>query len=138
MSYRFTVGVPLRWVDVDSKGVVNNAVYLHLVEEARFQYFGRLGLLPAGNVEFVLAEAVLRFVRPGRLGMATEVSARTVRLGRTSCSMEYEIRGDGEVLVRSSAVLVFVGEDGRPRPLTDAERAAIGDFEGIPISAGDP
>ena len=36
MSYRFTVNVPLRWVDVDSWGVVNNAVYLNLMEQARF------------------------------------------------------------------------------------------------------
>ena len=35
MFYRFDTEVPLRWVDVDSAGVVNNAVYLSMMEQAR-------------------------------------------------------------------------------------------------------
>ena len=35
MLFRFAAEVPLRWVDVDSAGVVNNAVYLSLMEQAR-------------------------------------------------------------------------------------------------------
>ncbi|MBM3961563.1 MAG: acyl-CoA thioesterase, partial [Planctomycetes bacterium] len=39
MLFRFAAEVPLRWVDVDSAGVVNNAVYLNLMEQARYLYF---------------------------------------------------------------------------------------------------
>lgn len=131
MPYRFRSQVPLRWSDVDAEGVVNNAVYLSLVEQARFDYFAGLGLLPPGRVPFLLAETTVRFVRPGRSGMQTEVAARTERLGNSSCRMQYEVRGDGEVLATATAVLVFVGDDLRPQPIPAAVRAAISTYEAI-------
>lgn len=138
MPYRFTTQVPLRWVDVDSEGVVNNAVYLSLMEQARFVYFEQLGLLPQRRVGFLLAEATVRYRRPGRLGMNTEVAARTVRLGGRSCVMEYEVRGDGEVLATGTAALVFVDAGLRPCAVPDAVRTAISGFEGIAARAEAP
>jgi acyl-CoA thioester hydrolase len=122
---------PLRWVDVDSEGVVNNAVYLSLMEQARFLYFEQLGLLGGGNVPFVLAEATVRFLRPGRLRMDVHTAARVVRLGRTSFAMEFEVRGDGAVLASGTAALVYVDADRRPRPVDAPARARIAAFEGI-------
>lgn len=131
MMFRFVVDVPLRWVDVDSEGVVNNAVYLSLMEHARWQYFESLGLLPRGRVEFLLAEATVRFQRPGRLGMKVEVAARTARIGTTSFQMEYEVRGDDQVLATGTAVLVFVDGALRPSPVPDAVREGITAFEDL-------
>lgn len=131
MMFRFVVDVPLRWVDVDSEGVVNNAVYLSLMEQARYQYFDSLGLLHRGRVEFLLAEATVRFERPGRLGMKVEVAARTAKLGTTSFHMEYEVRGDDRVLATGKAALVYVDDAMRPRPVPDAVREGITAFEGL-------
>lgn len=131
MEFRFLVDVPLRWVDVDSEGVVNNAVYLSLMEQARFLYFEELGLLPDRRVEFLLAEATVRFLRPGRLGMKTTVAARTTRLGNTSFGMAYEVRAGEVALARGEAALVFVDAAGKPRPIPAAVREAIAAFEGL-------
>lgn len=132
MMYHFVADVPLRWVDVDSEGVVNNAVYLSLVEQARFQYFEHLGLLVGRKVPFLLAEATVTFLRPGRLGMRTSVAARTTSLGTTSFQMEYEVRADDDtVLAKSTAALVFVDGALRPTPIPDAVRQALRDFEGL-------
>ncbi|MCA8953785.1 MAG: acyl-CoA thioesterase [Planctomycetes bacterium] len=131
MEYRFVVDVPLRWVDVDSEGVVNNAVYLSLVEQARYQYFRHLELLPKGRVEFLLAEATVRFQRPGRLDMETRVAVRTTTLGNTSFRMHYEIQGGDLVLASCEAALVFVDEHMKPSPIPAAVRDAIATFEGI-------
>jgi acyl-CoA thioester hydrolase len=136
MLYRYCAEVPLRWVDVDSEGVVNNAVYLSLMEQARFLYFDHLGLLPDRKVPFVLAETTVRYLRPGRLGMRTEVAARTSSLGNTSFRMDYEVRSGLEVLATGSAVLVFVDGALRPRPIPDEVRQAIGEFEGFPATGG--
>ena len=76
MLYRFDVDVPLRWADFDSAGVLHNSVYLSLMEQARFQYFEELGLLADHRVEFLIGEATVRFLRPGRLGMKTQVAVR--------------------------------------------------------------
>lgn len=129
MFYRFDTEVPLRWVDVDSAGVVNNAVYLSLMEQARYAYFSHLGLMEGHNVPFVLAEATLQFVKPGRLGMNVTVAARTNKLGNTSFHMDYEVRAGEEVLCKAKAALVFVDAQMQPTALPDAFRETVAQFE---------
>lgn len=129
MFFRFETEVPLRWVDVDSAGVVNNATYLSLMEQARFGYFSHLGLLEDHRVPFVLAETNVRFERPGRLGMQCVVAARTRRLGTSSFDMDYEVRDADTVLARATATLVFVGDDLRATPIPDEFRATVSQFE---------
>jgi acyl-CoA thioester hydrolase len=135
MTFRFAAPTPLRWVDIDSEGVVNNAVYLSLMEQARFHYFTQLGLLEAGRVPFVLAEATVRFRLPGRLGMTVATAAAVRRLGNTSFGMDYEVRAGDTVLADGTAALVFVDRALRPVPIPAAARRAIAAFEGIPERA---
>ena len=132
MFYRFAANVPLRWVDVDSAGVVNNAVYLSLMEQARYLYFTHLGLLNDHAVPFLLAETTVKFLRPGRLEMKVEVAARVGALGTTSFQMDYEVRAAEEVLATAHAALVWVDERMRPVPIPDDVRAAIAQFEEMP------
>lgn len=129
MFFRFDTAVPLRWVDVDSAGVVNNAVFLSLMEQARYQYFQHLGLLTDHVVPFVLAEVNVKFERPGRLGMNLEVAVRTRSLGNTSLQMDYEVRSGDETLVTAQAALVFVDAELRPRAVPADWRSAIEQFE---------
>jgi acyl-CoA thioester hydrolase len=129
MFYRFVAEVPLRWADVDSAGVVNNAVFLSLMEQARFLYFQHLGVLTDVRVPFLLAEANVKFERPGRMGVRLEVAAATIKLGDTSFEMRYEVRGGELVLATGKAVLVFVDEALRPRRIPDDVRDAIVQFE---------
>ncbi|MFM1871390.1 MAG: hypothetical protein RL398_812 [Planctomycetota bacterium] len=129
MFYRFCAEVPLRWVDVDSVGVVNNAVYLSLVEQARFLYFSHLGLMDGHRIPFLLRETTVSFERPGRLGMKVEVAAATIKLGTSSFTMQYEVRGDEQVLVKARAVLVFVDDRGQPTPMPEAWREAVAAFD---------
>ena len=131
IPFRFETPTPLRWVDVDSEGVVNNAVYLSLFEQARYDYFAKMGGLRDGNIAFVLAEATTRFLVPGRMGMQVVTKARVQRLGRTSFEMDFESIGDGTRLVRGHAVLVWVDASLRPSPIDERTRRAIAAFEGI-------
>lgn len=129
MFYRFETEVPLRWVDVDSAGVVNNAVFLSLVEQGRYAYFEHLGLLTDHRVPFVVAEATIKFLKPVRFGMATRVAARVARVGDRSCQMDYEIRVADDVLARITAALVFVDADLRATTVPAGFRAVIEQFE---------
>jgi len=129
MFYRFAAEVPLRWVDVDSAGVVNNATFLSMMEQARYAYFTELGLLRDHNVPFVLAETTIQFVRPGRLGMRTEVAAATTKLGNTSFEMQYEVRVGDDVLAKAKATLVFVDDQMQPRAIPEDFRATMAQFE---------
>ena len=129
MFYRFDAAVPLRWVDVDSAGVINNAVYLSLMEQARYAYFSHLWLMEGHEVPFVLAEVTMQFVKPGRLGMDVQVAVCTTKLGSTSFHMSYEVRSGEEVLCKAKAALVFVDSVMQPRALPEQFRATVTQFE---------
>ncbi|MEO6597998.1 MAG: thioesterase family protein [Planctomycetota bacterium] len=135
MFYRFAADVPLRWADVDSEGVVNNAVFLSLMEQARFLYFQHLGLLPDHRVPFLLAEATVKFLRPGKMGMKTEVAARVGKLGESSFQMDYEVRAADEVLATGHAALVFVDQHMRPQAIPAEVRQAVAQFEEMKSSS---
>jgi acyl-CoA thioester hydrolase len=129
MFYRFDTEVPLRWVDVDSAGVVNNAVYLSMMEQARYAYFTHLGLMTDHVVPFVLAQATVQWLRPGRIGMRVTVATATTRLGTSSFDMRYEVRAGEEVLCKGDATLVYVDAQTRSCPMPPEFRETVAQFE---------
>ena len=50
---RFRCRARTRWSDEDNQNVLNNAVYMTLLEEARHAYFGKLGLLEGWHFPFL-------------------------------------------------------------------------------------
>lgn len=134
--FRFVVAVPLRWVDVDVAGVVNHAVYWSLIEQARYEYFARLGLIGGDVPPFLMGEASCRYERPARRGDALRIAARVARLGGRSFEMHYEVRRDGERIAVAKALLVWVDAEMRSCDLPAAARSAIAAFEGIAERGG--
>ena len=136
--FRFEAATSTRWSDEDNQGVLNNAVYLTLLEEARLAYFGQLGLLEAGQFPFVLAQCNLRFLRPGRGGEQWRVAVATTRLGTSSFEQAYRIfGGDGQPVAEAEAWLV--GWDNRVRQkcaLSAAFRGRVAALEGLEAGPG--
>jgi acyl-CoA thioesterase FadM len=129
----FRARLATRWSDEDVQGVVNNAVYLTLLEEARHRYFGGLGLVEDGAFPFLLAQCNARFLAPGRGGVEVDVDLATTHLGTTSLVQAYRVTetATGRVLLEAEALLV--GWDGARRakqPWSAAFRARL--------SAGSP
>ena len=120
------VRVHTRWSDEDNQGVLNNAVYLTLLEEARHAYFEDLGLLGDNRFPFLLAQSQLRFVAPGRGGVDATVELATTRLGRSSFEQAYRVKGPaGEVWCEAVALLVcYDPATAASRPMDDDFRAA--------------
>ena len=136
MSFRFSIHLPVRWKDIDAAGVLNNAVYLTLVEQARYGYFDQLGLLAgAADFCFLLGETTARFLTPGRAGMQLDVRARTSRLGNKSFDQDYEVAAGELLLARVSARLIWCNEALQSCPIPDEVRAKIAAFEDIPERA---
>lgn len=118
------VALRTRWSDEDNQAVLNNAVYLTLLEEARLAYFGALGLMqPDGSFPFVLAQCHVRFVAPGRGGADVSVRLATTRVGRTSFEQAYRVREGRTGVVWCEAVALLVGWDGRARAKRELEPA---------------
>ncbi|HLB62724.1 MAG TPA: thioesterase family protein [Actinomycetota bacterium] len=121
--------IEIRWSDMDAYGHVNNAVYLHYLEEVRDEWFHRvLGGLADTN-HFVLARVAIDFRSELKQeDGAVLVRCRLARVGGSSVATREEIlKLDGTLSAEAESVTVARDPDKlSSRPLTDAERAALG------------
>ena len=120
--------IEIRWRDVDAYLHVNNAVYATYLEECRDEWLER-SLGDDGDLwDYVLARVAIDFRRELRLeDKAVVVSCRLERMGSSSLTLREEIRThEGELSAEAEAVIVARDrENGRSRPLTQAERDAF-------------
>lgn len=124
----FRARLTTRWCDEDNQGVLNNAVYLTLFEEARHRYFGALGILVANRFPFLLAQTNVLFVAPGEGGVEVIVELGTTHVGTTSLVQCYRVREAATSAVWCEAEARLVGWDGERRakaPWSSAFRAAL-------------
>lgn len=130
-QFRFRCRLTTRWVDEDNQAVLNNAVYLTLLEESRLRYFGALDLLEGNRFPFVLAQCNLRFLRPGVGGVEVEVAARTAHLGNSSLLQQYRLGPPGaEPWAEAEGLLVGWDNERRTkRPWSDDFRGRVLAFE---------
>lgn len=132
---RFRAQCQTRWSDEDNQGVLNNAVYLTLLEEARYQYCNHLGLItPDQHFRFVLGQTTVRYLAPGRGPCAVTVETKTIALGTRSLTQQYRVLASesGEVWAEAEAVLVIWDQDqGGSAPMPEDFRQAIARFEGL-------
>ena len=131
---RFRCKSRTRWSDEDNQNVLNNAVYMTLLEEARHAYFGKLGVFDGRHFPFLLAQTLIRFVAPGKGGVDVEIEVATTRLGKSSIEQSYRVRRapGGEVWCEAQAVLVIYDPaTGASAPMQPHFRSAVAEFEGL-------
>ncbi len=119
----FLSRVPLRWVDLDAQGHVNNAVVLDYLQEARVQF------LLAGENAHLLGNALVvtghqvEFRRPVRFSVdPVEVRLVVGRVGAATLDLGYDVHHGGELVARARTSLAKVRAGG-PVRFTPAERA---------------
>ena len=125
----FEKRIEIRWRDLDSSRHVNNAVYLTYLEEARTGWLAEALDSGADLYGFVLVRVAIDYRRELTLAdRAVVASCRLERLGSSSITTREEIRtADGALAAEAESVLAaWDQETGVSRPLTDAERAALG------------
>ncbi len=112
-DFRRWITVPVRWGDMDAFGHVNNAKYFTYCESARIAYFEAIGL--TGQREAVgeapaVVSATCNFLAQVHYPATLEVGVRTVKIGRTSFTLEYGIyrAGTEELVADGSSVVVWV------------------------------
>lgn len=108
-TFRFRHPVPVRFRDIDVGGHAHHSEALMYFEEARAAYWrdvvGRAGL---AGVDYILAEAEVRWHRRVLWPQTLSVGVRVVRLGKKHFEMAYEVVGeDGERLQSGRTVQVM-------------------------------
>ena len=119
--------IEIRWRDLDGLRHVNNAVYATYLEIGRDAFFEEV-LPEAKPWDYVLVRLALDFRHELRLeDRHVVVSCAVERVGRSSITLREEVRtSSGELAAECETVVVARDpETGRPRSLTDVERAAL-------------
>ena len=127
-----TVRIPILWGDMDAFGHVNNVRYFTWFEAARITYFERMGLEvdPGKGLGPILAATKADFLIPLAYPGEVDVTARVVRLGRTSFEMHYEVKVGRDLCARGTSVIVLIDYDTEEKvPLTQAMRDRISEIE---------
>lgn len=138
--FRFQHPVQVRFQDIDVGGHAHHSKALCYFEEARAAYWLEVaGRRTPEEVDYILAEARIRYharvLYPGGL----TVEARVSVLGKKHFVMEYEARsGEGQLLVSGSTVQVMYDyAAGASRRLTPELAERIRAFEGpLPARRG--
>lgn len=125
----FLTRVPLRWVDLDAQGHVNNAVVLDYLQEARVEF-----LLSGDNAHLLGSSTIVvahqvEFLRPVLFSVdPVEVELTVGQVGAASVHLGYDVsHGDG-LVARARTQLAKV-RTGRPDRMTAAERAWFTGFQ---------
>ena len=116
--------VPLRWVDLDAQGHVNNALVADYLQESRVDWLlsgpnahllGTSTMVVSHHVEFL--GPVLFSTEP------VEVELMVGSVGAARFQLGYSLRQDGVELARAHSTLCLYDYGaGRPRRMTSAER----------------
>ncbi|MBC7543608.1 MAG: acyl-CoA thioesterase [Candidatus Sericytochromatia bacterium] len=130
----FTKPIEVRYADCDMMQHVNNAVFLHYLEEARLGYYRQLfGPHGMADIDFILGEVRVRYLSPATMGEMLDVTVRVSEMRRSSFTMQYAITaaGDGRSVATAGTVQVmFDYVTQASKPLPDDLRARIGQQEG--------
>ncbi|MEW5826667.1 MAG: thioesterase family protein [Candidatus Bipolaricaulota bacterium] len=118
--------VKVRGYHEDRFGHVNNARYLEILEEARWDYLEKRGVdaqfLKKQGVFPVVVRLTISYRRPASTGDELLVETRVVSGGRRKVVLAQEARfaGSEELCVEAEVTAVFIDETtGRPAPLTE-------------------
>lgn len=91
-TFRFRVGLPIRYADIDAQRHLNNVAYIRFMEHAQVFYLRELGLWGGedyGEIGMIVAEASCVYLEPAYLGEVVTVRARVSYLGTKSFRFEY-------------------------------------------------
>lgn len=118
-----------RYPDYDTKGHVNNAVYLTYFEIARNRVWVAMG--GGADFGFVVAEATVRYVSQARIGDPLDIEIRTSEVRNKAWVWSYRITNtrDDAVVAEGRTVQVMYDYDARKSiPIPDDLRARLTDL----------
>ncbi len=121
--------VKVRFAETDALGHVNNTSYFIYQEEARVEFFGKLGFqLNAKEWSFILASTKCDFVSQGYFGQMLVVETSVNRIGTKSFGLIHEIKDkeSGSLIARGTETVVYFNFDTQQsEPLPDSLREKL-------------
>ena len=127
----FTHPVSVRYLEVDGQGVVFNMWYLAYTDDAMTAFLAHRGLpypqLIAAGLDTQVVSTRLSWTAGVGWGDDVAVAVSPAAYGRTSFTLDFEVRRAGAPVCWVRTVYVVVATDGSgKRPVPDDLRAALG------------
>ena len=126
-GWSFAIAHRVRWSECDPFRHAGHRAYFEWFEEARNRYLEAAGLarLSPDTPGPVIAETSIRYDRPLVYADEILITARTVRLGRTSFEMEYAVWRDGLCALGRAVLILVINATGEKAPLPPDLRERI-------------
>ncbi|MDD4899571.1 MAG: thioesterase family protein [Candidatus Omnitrophica bacterium] len=117
--------------DTDCGGVVYYSNYLKYMEEARTEFLEEKGIfileLAKQGVLFVVAHQEIDYKCPAFYGDVLDVETKLEKTGAVKLEFLHEVKNQkGTLICVGKAILVCVGTDIRPRPISEEIRKKLG------------
>ncbi|WP_207841727.1 acyl-CoA thioesterase [Williamsia soli] len=114
----------VRYAEADQQGVVFNAHYLLYCDEAMGAFCAQHGIL--GFAQLIrLKTSTLTWHAPARWGEKIDVFVSVAGLGRTSVTVQFELRVGQQLCCTVDTVYVYADDAGSPQPIPDAIRQVL-------------
>ena len=142
-DFRFFLAHRVRYVELDTQGIVFNAHYLTWYDEAVSDYIRAAGWdyqaeVKKTGADFHVVRGLVEYkVSIGRAARL-EIGARCTRIGRSSIAFQPAVFPAGDDTLLATGEIVWVLTDQatrRPIPIPHDMRDALGRFEGMDFSA---
>lgn len=115
------------WIDTDAGGRIHFTNAFRWAESAESSLMQKAGVLGPEWGDFPRRHVQAEYFRVLRFMDEIDVRIRVENLGTTSITYAWELVKDGEVCVTGSHTVVHVDAEGRPEPLPERLRTALGE-----------
>lgn len=132
-GFRFKEDIKVRWAEIDPQRVVFNAHYMTYMDVAITEYLQHLfGSATPDGLDIMLVRSEMDFRQPARGGDRLQVGARCTRIGRSSFTMAFQIRREGDEALLVEGKLTYVNvnpETGKAEPIPERHRQKFREFD---------
>lgn len=133
----FTHTLRVRYDECDIQGIVHNSRYLAYASVTCMEWWREMAGSSAAAVraglEWVLAEATVRYLAPLRVDELVEIALRVARLGKSSLHVDMSFARSGETVATADLHYVLVDPVTlRPLPVTGSWREVIERYSANP------
>jgi acyl-CoA thioester hydrolase len=135
-QFKVVIDQPVDWADMDSFKHVNNVVYFRYFENARVEYFRRIGwwdYMDETGIGPIVASTQARFRRPVKYPETLAAGAKVISLATDRFTIRHVLvsRTTGEMVTEGDAVVVSMDYHNNVKaPLPAEIRRRIEELEG--------
>lgn len=131
-EFTYATSLTVRFSDIDSYGIANNAVIISYLEYARMEYLKHLGLMkdwlsPTCETAVVVANIQCDYRKPIVYDETLQISVKINQVGNSSIDIHYlGIDSQSDIVFTGRNTLVQIDKTtGKGSPWTEEERACF-------------